>query len=199
MYYLSNSIQKLIFYVQTLFRYKFYSDVAIIGGYYDSPKELEVITIGKYFVTCVNQTIPNVPRKSHGLQGAQLPNGNLLVCGGAKCFHDRWRIGMDIEKHGEYHLFKLGYEHWTKVGTMKWARVYHASVFYEGSLYTTGGLDPANNVISHHEEFSINGDVREKKRLPIALQGHTATMFDQHTMLICGGSKGRKFEGVSIF
>ena len=150
-----------------------------------------MITIGKYFLTHPARKVPLLPARRNGLRGVPLPNGNLLVCGGG-------RFGL-IESIvegpacGEYLLLKAHSDQWTNVGTMKVARKYHTSVFYDGCLYTTGGLDSLNNVISHHEAFSLNGDVKEKKDIPISLQGHTATIFDQYKMLICGGSK-RKME-----
>ena len=154
-----------------------------------------MITIGKYFLTHRARKVPSLPTRCNGLRGVQLPNGNLLVCGGGGFD----LIGSIVEGPacGEYLLLKAHSDQWTNVGTMKVARKYHTSVFYDGCLYTTGGLDSLNNVISHHEAFSLNGDVKEKKDMPIALQGHTATIFDQHKMLICGGSKRKMQNDVS--
>ena len=149
----------------------------------------EVITIGKYFLTHRARKVPSLPTTCIGLRGVQLPNGNLLVCGGGRFVG----VGSILEtpSTGEYLLLETHSDQWTNVGTMKVARKCHTSIFYNGCLYTTGGLDSLNKVISHHEAFSLNGDVKEKKDIPIALQGHTATIFDQHKMLICGGSEKR--------
>ena len=38
-----------------------------------------------------------------------------------------------------------------------------------------------------NEEFSIEGGVKERKEMPIALNGHTATIFGEHKILISGG------------
>ena len=152
-----------------------------------------MITIGKYFLTHVATTVPSLPTRRNGLRGAQLPNGNLLVCGGGRFGRIPHEYPTELPPSGEYLLLKAHSNQWTNVGTMKMARKYHTSIFYDGCLYTTGGLDSLNNVISHHEAFSLNGDVKEKKDIPISLQGHTATIFDQYKMLICGGSK-RKME-----
>ena len=154
-----------------------------------------MITIGKYFLTHCARKVPVLPTGCNGLRGVQLPNGNLLVCGGGRFVV----IGSILEPPptGEYLLLKAHSDQWTNIGTMKVARKYHTSVFYDGCLYTTGGLDSLNNVIAHHEAFSLNGDVKEKKDIPIALQGHTATIFDQHKMLICGGSERRMENDVS--
>ena len=122
-----------------------------------------------------------------GSQFTQLPNGEWLASGG---IIDGARIS------DEYMLFKQGRNQWTKVGNMKRARWHHASVYIDGVLLTTGGLDspPSSRIftllsslISHHEHFSFDGGVRKRKELPIALYRHTATMFGNHKMLISGG------------
>ena len=48
-------------------------------------------------------------------------------------------------------------------------------------------------MLSHHEEFSFSliGErdqgVTVKKELPIALRAHTATIFDESRIIVCGG------------
>ena len=112
-----------------------------------------------------------------GLQGAKLPNGDLLLCGG----------NTVSRRNDSYMLFKQGSNQWKKVGTVKRERWLHSSVYFNGCLFTVGGLDSSNNAISHHEQYSFVGGVKDRKELPIALYGHTATLFDHHKMLICGG------------
>ena len=128
-----------------------------------------------------------------GLQGAKLPNGDLLVCGGNNVLR---------RTSAEYMLFKQGSNQWKKVGTMKRARWLHSSVCFDGDLFTIGGKDSFNTrIISHHEQFSFEGGTKDKKELPIALYGHTATIFDYHKMLICGGRDdlvGKQFIGRKI-
>ena len=73
------------------------------------------------------------------------------------------------------------------------AREGHSSVFIDGSLFTTGGTNSSNvsslniSYLSNHEEFSIEGGLKDRKEMPIALSGHTATAIGKHTILICGG------------
>ena len=70
---------------------------------------------------------------------------------------------------------------------MKKATSCHSSVWIDGRLLTTGGRDSSWKTTSHHEEFSFDGGVKERKEMPIALHGHTATTFDQNKVMICGG------------
>ena len=138
----------------------------------------------------IDTNTPSLPNGMFGLQGAKLPNGDLLVCGGNNGI-------MEITSD-EYLLFKPGSNQWKKVGTMKRARWLHASVCFDGDLFTVGGKDSFCAAISHHEQFSFEGGVMDKKQLPIALYGHTATIFDYHKMLICGGRDrmvGKQFIG----
>ena len=80
-----------------------------------------------------------------GLQGAKLPNGDLLVCGGKNV----------LATSHEYMLFQQGSNQWKKVGTMKMARWHHSSVYFDGGLSTVGGLDSSQSRISHHEYYSF--------------------------------------------
>ena len=110
-------------------------------------------------------------------QGARLPNGDLLVCDG----------NTVLRRNDSYMLFKQGSNQWKKVGTVKRERWLHSSVYFNGCLITVGGLDSQNNAISHHEQGVFEEGVNDRKELPIALYGHTTTLFDHHKMLICGG------------
>ena len=67
-------------------------------------------------------------------------------------------------------------------------RTDHSTVFVSGSMFSCGGsLGYHNPDLSHHECFSLNGEVRELKELPIALKKHTATKISQNEIMICGG------------
>ena len=44
---------------------------------------------------------------------------------------------------------------------------------------------------SHHEMFSIQDGVKERREMPISLDGHTATIFAPHKIIVCGGSPTR--------
>ena len=108
---------------------------------------IEVILIKDNSLFHVDTAIPSIPNGMFGLQGAKLPNGDLLVCGG------NTRTGLWI--NDEYMLFKQGSNQWKKVGTMKMARWHHSSVYFDGGLSTVGGLDSSQSRISHHEYYSF--------------------------------------------
>ena len=112
-----------------------------------------------------------------GSKFTQLPNGDWLVCGGSPT----------KGSNSEYMLFKKGPNQWTKVGTMRRVIWEPESVYIDGALLTTGGMDLSRNAISHHEHFSFEGGVKNGKELPIALHMHRATIFGNHKMLITGG------------
>ena len=87
----------------------------------------------------------------------------------------------------EYLHYRKGSDQWEKVATMKIARYGHASVLIDGYLYTTGGISSYRDYKSNLEKFSFERGVKEMKKMPIALKSHTATMFGNNKMLICGG------------
>ena len=96
--------------------------------------------------------------------------------------------------------YKIGSNQWNKVGTMKNVRYNHSSVWMDGFLLTSGGeetvesfmnnrreIEHIRKTVSHHEEFSLEEGVKERKELPIVLKCHTATRFGRHKVIICGG------------
>ena len=127
----------------------------------------------------INLGIPSLPKRLQRFGGAQLPNGDLLISGG----------GTFSGYNDEYIHYKSGSNYWKKVGTMKQARSGYSSVLIDGNLLTTGGryFDSSSKLLSNHEEFSINGGVRERTNMPIALESHAAAVFGKHTILISGG------------
>ena len=129
----------------------------------------------------INSDIPSIPKGLVGLSGTQLPNGDLIISG--VCYNTE--TGYNV---GYYH-YKNGSNKWKKVGTMKRVREGHSSVFIDGSLFTVGGSNWSSNIsyLSNHEEFLIEGGLKDRKELPIALSDHTATLFGKHTILVCGG------------
>ena len=144
-----------------------------------------MISFNKNSISHINSSIPSLPQGLAELSGTQLPNGDLLVCGG-------W-TGFVVSN--QYLHFKKDSNNWTKVGAMLMDRNWHSSVWIDGRLLTTGGLKEDHHwwrsgprkISSHHEEFSFDGGVKEMKEMPIALMGHTATIFDQNKMMVCGG------------
>ena len=126
----------------------------------------------------ISTRINSSPMIFFGSQFTQLPNGDWLVCGGCKTVS---------RTNDEYLLFKQGPNQWTKLGTMKRERWHHSSVYVDGVLLTTGGSNSTHNALAHHEHFSFDGGVKDRKELPIALRRHRATMFGNNKMLISGG------------
>ena len=63
---------------------KILSDIAIIGGLHNNKEidDVEVISIKKDSISHINSTIPSLPKGLCDISGAQLPNDDLVVCGG---------------------------------------------------------------------------------------------------------------------
>ena len=165
----------------TNFHFLLLTEIAIIGGQKRKcSANVEVISINKDSISHINSSIPSLPYEPYELSGAQLPNGDLLLSGG--------RTGS--VHCNEYLYYKQGSHKWTKIGSMKKARSEHSSVWMDGRLFTTGGKDYSWKSISHHEEFSFDGGVKERKEMPTALCGHTSTIFDENKIIVCGGYDG---------
>ena len=150
-----------------------FTEIAIIGGYYvynEIAKDVEVISLVNNSLSLIIKDIPKLPEGLKGLQGTKTPYGDILLCGGGD--------GLE-SKCNEYYLLKNGSDQWKKIGTLQTKRMFHASVFIDGCLFTSGG--------TNHEEFSFERGVKERKEVPIALYGHTATAFGQGKILIAGG------------
>ena len=137
--------------------------------------------------------IPPIPKELSALGGTQLPNGDLLLCGGYffKKLEGPFSGKMEdsLEFSDEYLLYENGSSQWTKVGTMKKKRSCHSSVLIEGRLHTTGGTYGIK-ITSRHEQFSFDEGVKEMKEMPIRLENHTATTFGKNKMIVCGGGIG---------
>ena len=142
-----------------------------------------MIAINENSISHINSSIPFLQKGLRGLSGAQLPDGNLVIIGG-------W---TGSGRSYEYLHHKEGFDRWRNIERMKKARSYHSSLWIDGRLLTTGGKDPSGKPTSCHEEFSF--DVKkgrwkkwkERKEMPKALYGHTATIFDQKKMIVVGG------------
>ena len=135
-----------------------------IGQYND---EFMVTPIMKYSIAQIPSGIPSLPKGLLGLSGTKLPNGDLMICRG-------WTGSSNSD---EYLIYKSFSNQWTKVGTMTSARRLHSSVWIDDRLLTIGGYDPSGNRSSYHEQFSLDGDAKERTKMPIALRGQTATTF----------------------
>ena len=125
-----------------------------------------------------------MPVGSYTIQGAQLPNGDLLLA------HGGWTGSICND---EYLVYKENYPSWIKFGKMMKGRSRHTSVIVGNKMYSCGGYDSISGGLSHHEEFSFslmgeeNQSVTEKQELPIVLGAHTATIFDESRIIVCGG------------
>ena len=116
--------------------------------------DVEMISIVNGSVLHVNTAIPSLPKMLLSITGAALPNGNLLVRG-----ENRY---LD-----EYLIFKAGSNQWKEIGASKLWLSGPSSVLVDGRFFTTGYHAPARNEFSHHEEFSFDGIVKERRKLPI--------------------------------
>ena len=150
----------------------------------------EIVSIITDSIVLNDTVIPPLPKELAALGGTQLPNGDLLLCGGvfAEEVEDIFYFSSEDFKHcsDEYLLYINGSSQWTKVGTMKKKRYGHSSVLIEDRLHTTGGLYN-KEMTSHHEQFSFDEGVKEMKEMPIPLEYHTATTFSKNKMIVCGG------------
>ena len=178
---------------QYIFIYiNFFVEITIFRGSLEgSIGEIEEIAIVNDSISNLNSSITHLPfylRRLAFFSVAQLPNGDILLAGGLKtdC--------ISSFKSDEYLHYRNGSNEWTLVATMKVARYQHTSLLIDGCLFTAGGIDSFDDYTSHLEKFSFEGGVEQKKKMPIALKCHTATMFGNHKMLICGGqTSGRRF------
>ena len=149
-----------------------------------------MISINKDSISHKMTSIPSIPKNfgsGFGLSGAQLPNRDLVICGGLDVYKSNCYYGSATMSVHQYLHYKEGSNQWRKVGSMKVAISDHSSVWIDGRLLTTG-YDEDYNQTSHHEEFSFDGGVKMRKKLPMPLQHHTATIFDQNRIIVCGGS-----------
>ena len=141
-------------------------------------------------ISRINTTIPNLPKK-HGYQGAlqdmrgtRLPNNDLLLSGGFRmCGNGMYTKVIE----DTYLLYSQSTNQWKEVGKMKMPRYDHSSVLLNGCVYSCGGYKRWMSHERHHEVFSLDGSVKDRKELPIALSGHTASRLNENQYMICGG------------
>ena len=137
-----------------------------------------MISINEDSISHNSSSIPSIPKGYGGLSGSQLPNRDLLICGGDISYYTK----------NQYLHYKEGSNQWRKVGTMKKAIFDHSSVWIDGRLLTTGDeFQVSRKETSHHEEFSFDGGVKKRNAMPIPLRLHTAAIFDQNRIIVCGG------------
>ena len=171
--------------------------VAVIGGNVKSRKRrgmrrmrrkdiatnnIEVLQLRQKLVTRIDWQIPDMPVQSYGFQATQISNSNLILCGGINNY-------TTSLYNYEYFILEKGERKWSSAGSMLKPKAFHSSVFMNGSIFSCGGIEPLG-IISHgcHEEFRLEDKiVRERKKLPIKLQYHSATEIDQNRYMVVGG------------
>ena len=138
--------------------------------------DVEMLSIVNDSVVLYNTAIPFLPKHFLPLTGAQLPNGNLLVRG----------ISRNCDEHL---LFRDGSNQWTKIRSSERALSCPSSVWIDGRFFTTGFkfCFSSGYEALHHEEFTFNGSVKQRRKLPIGLENHSATVFGQQKILVSGG------------
>ena len=144
--------------------------------------DIEVLQLRQNLVTRIDWQIPDMPVQSHGFQAAQISNSKLILCGGTN-FKTRSLFNY------EYFILEKGDRKWSSIGSMLKPRAYHSSVFMNGSIFSCGGIEPLG-IIPHvcHEEFRLEDKIiKERKKLPIKLQYHSATEIDQNRYMVVGG------------
>ena len=161
---------------------------------------MEVISITKDSVSQTNKVIPCLPMETQVTGGTQLPNGDFLICGAGE--------ELNVINHENdscnYLLFKDGFIEWAKVKTKNRAQDWNVfpkqSVFIDGCMYTTkdsswnGHSNHSSSILCSspregyfHEKLSFEICVQERKAMPIALAGRTATLYSKHEYIVCGG------------
>ena len=180
----------------------FYLEISIIRGslfgFMDDNEEIAIVDDSISHLIPAIPSLPNIepilepimePNTKFGFENftaIQLPNGDILLAGGLLTRVCR-NLAEEVGKSNKYVHYRKDSDQWTTVATMKMARYRHASILIDGCVFTTGGIDSEGECISHHEKFSFEEGVEDKKEMPIALEGHTATIFGKHKLLICGG------------
>ena len=150
-----------------------------------------MISLKQRSITHEDQSVPFLPKGLCVLGGAQLPDGDSLVCGGNTA-KEGWEfcIGPEAKegwKNDDYLVLRKGSKSWSSIGRMLEPRSNHSSLFINGSVFSCGGKDMAKNISSHHEEFRMNGSVNERKELPVKLVGHTIVKLASKKYMLIGG------------
>ena len=179
------------------------TDVAVIGGFHDNYlKDVELILLRPESISIEKQSIPFLPIGLCVLGGVQLPNGDLLVCGG-NTVKEGWKYCEGIEatngwKNDEYLVLPRMSEEWISIGKMLEPRSNHSSIFINGSVFSCGGKDSGKNIFAHHEEFKLGESINARKELPLKLVGHTVEELDSSNYILIGGLDKNVGENIYI-
>ena len=103
-------------------------------------KDVELISITKDSIFHHNSSIPSLPKEISALKGIQLSNGDFVVSRGYMTYGGMMNNYREV-CNDEYLHYKQGSNQWTKVGTMKMARLFHSSVWIDGRVMAVGGKD----------------------------------------------------------
>ena len=149
-------------------------DIAIIGGCHhrEGCNDVELISIVNYSVFCSNKVIPSVPIELRIERGGRLSNGDLLCEGYSRRVLEYWRL-------------KDGANQWENAGK------YRLPVEKEARWNSTFLIDdcfvPIDNSCSSLIKISFHELFTRGKESRIDSHGHTATLFGQDKLFICGG------------
>ena len=169
-----------------------FTDVAVIGGFHGNYlKDVELILLRSESICLEKESIPLLPIGLCVLGGVQLPNGDLLVCGG-NTVKEGWEYCEGIEakdgwKNDDYLILRKMNKEWSSIGKMLEPRSNHSSIFINGSVFSCGGKDSGKNIFAHHEEFKLGVSINVRKELPLKLVGHIVEDLGSSNYILIGG------------
>ena len=140
--------------------------------------DVEVISIVNDSVSYSDKVIPSLPKDLFVDRGARFSNGDLICEGFPENGVEYWRL-------------KDGSNQWKNVGKSRDIETRWNSTFLIDRCFVSmDNLCSSSNTFSRHEMFTKQYfDKKEEFYYTIMPHnyGHTATLFGQHKMFICGG------------
>ena len=159
-----------------------------------------MISIVNDSVSYSDKVIPSLPNDLLVVRGARLSNGDLIC----ECYRGGYPESYPVKVILEYWRLKYGSNQWKNVGKCQDAETRWNSTFLiNGCFISTDSSCSSSDSFSHHELF-INEYVDQVKQsvstfMPrtrtitkenkehLVNYGHTAALFGQNKMFICGG------------
>ena len=149
-------------------------DIAIVGGgLYGVRNDVEVISIVNYSVLCSDEVIPSVPNELYIKRGGKLSNGDL-ICEG-------WSSVGRVE----YWRLEDGANQWENVGKYRLRNGKEAR--WDSTFMIDDCLVPIDNSCTSSKKIIFHELFTRGKESTIDSYGHTATLFGQDKLFICGG------------
>ena len=161
--------------------------------------DVKVISIVNDSVSYSDKVIPSLPNDLLVVRGARLSNGDLIC----ECYRGGYPKGYPVKVILEYWRLKDGSNQWENVGNCQNVEVrWNSIVLIDGCFVSMGDLCSSGVTYSHHELFineyvdkeqqSVNTFTPRtrtitKKHKEHLNYGHTAALFGQNKMFICGG------------